>query len=270
MKRKLFATLTALLLATSGLRSQAAEPSVVATELKEVITKIQAKLKAGQTTETELTPELKEFDALLAKHKDEKTDDVAQVLFMKATLYSEVLRDEAKASEVIEQLKRDFPDSKPVAAIKRQAEAEKVQASLVAGSRFPDFNEKDTTGKPLSVASYTGKVVLIDFWATWCGPCVAELPKVIKAYEKHHAAGFEIIGISLDRDQKKLETFVKQKEMTWPQYFDGQGWQNKLAQQYGVNSIPATYLLDRQGKMIPRDLRGEQLETAIAAALAEK
>lgn len=270
MNIKLFATLTALLLTTSGLRSQAAEPSVVATELKEVITKIQAKLKAGQTTEAELTPELKEFDALLAKHKDEKTDAVAQVLFMKATLYSEVLRDQAKANEVIEQLKREFPDSKPVAAIKRRAEAEKVQASLVAGSRFPDFNEKDTTGKPLSVASYTGKVVLIDFWATWCGPCVAELPNVIQAYEKHHAAGFEIIGISLDSDLKKLETFVKQKKMTWPQYFDGQGWQNKLAQQYGVNSIPATYLLDRQGKIIARGLRGEQLETAIAAALAER
>lgn len=270
MNAKLFVTLTALLLAASSLWSQAAEPSAVATELKEIITKIQAKLKEGKPTEAGLAPELGAFDALLAKHKGEKTDDVAQVLFMKAALYSEVLQNQTKGDELLEQLKREFPDSKPVVAMKRQEAAKKIQASLVKGAPFPDFSEQDTTGKPLSIASYKGKVVLIDFWATWCGPCVAELPSVLKAYEKHHAKGFEIIGISLDSDQKKLETFVQQKHMTWPQYFDGQGWQNKLAQQYGVNSIPATYLLDRQGKIIASGLRGENLETAIAAALAAK
>jgi peroxiredoxin len=270
MNANLFVTLTALLLAASSLRSSAADPNAVATEMKEVITRIQTKLKDAKTTEADLYPELTAFDALLAKHKDERTDEVAQVLYMKATLYSEVLRNETKANELLEQLKREFPNSKPVAAMKRQEAAKKIQAGLVEGSPFPDFNEKDTAGQPLSIAGYKGKVVLIDFWATWCGPCVAELPNVIKAYEKNHRQGFEIIGISLDSDQKKLETFVKQKKMNWQQYFDGQGWQNKLAQQYGVNSIPATYLLDRQGKIIAKGLRGENLETAIATALAAK
>jgi peroxiredoxin len=270
MNAKLFVTLTVLLLATSSLQSPAADPNAVTTELKEVISKIQTKLKDGKTTEADLAEELNAFDALLAKHKGEKTDEVAQVLYMKASLYSEVLQNATKSNELLDQLKREFPDSKPVAAMKRQEAAKKIQASLVKGAQFPDFHEKDTSGKPLSIAGYKDKVVLIDFWATWCGPCVAELPNVLKAYAKHHPQGFEIIGISLDSDLKKLQTFVKQKNMTWPQYFDGQGWQNKLAQQYGVNSIPATYLLDRQGKIIAKGLRGEALETAIAAALAAK
>ena len=271
MKTRFFATLTAtVLLALSTSLSQAAETSTISTELKGLIAKVQAKIKVGKPTEADLAPELKGFDELLAKHKTEKTDEVANVLYMKATLYAQVLQDEAKGKELMEQLKREFPDSKFVASMKRQEEAEKVQSGLAVGAPFPDFSEKDTDGKPLSISGCKGKVVLVDFWATWCGPCIAELPNVISAYEKHHAKGFEIIGISLDKDQKKLESFAKERKMTWPQYFDGQGWQNKLAQQYGVNSIPATYLLDREGKIIAKDLRGEKLEAAVAAALAKK
>lgn len=270
MKIKLLAFLSAILLATSGLWAQSPPSNTITTELKAIVAKVQAKIKAGKQSEADLAPELKEFDELLGQHKNEKSDDVAQVLLMKATLYLQVLQDEAKGKELLEQLKREFPDSKFVAQLKKQEEAEKAQAHLAVGKVFPDFTETDTAGKPLSISAYKGKVVLIDFWATWCGPCVKELPNVIKAYEKHHASGFEIIGISLDQDRKKLETFVKQQNMTWPQYFDGQGWQNKLAQQYGVNSIPATYLLDREGKIIAKGLRGEKLEAAVAAALAQK
>jgi len=270
MKTKLLAAVLVALLAWSTIPGFAAESTGAAADLKALVTKIQAKLKEGKPTETGLAPELKEFDVLIAKYKGDKSDDVAQILMMKATLYSQVLDDEAKSDEVLAQLKRDFPDSKAVAMLKKQEEAKKIQASLVKGATFPDFSEKDLAGKPLSIAGVKGKVVLVDFWATWCGPCVAELPNVLKAYEKHHAAGFEIVGISLDSDRKKLETFIKQKNMTWPQFFDGQGWQNKLGQKYGVNSIPATYLLDSEGKIIGNNLRGDALETAVAAALAKK
>jgi peroxiredoxin len=156
--------------------------------------------------------------------------------------------------------------------MKQQEEAKKVRDALAEGSKFPDFSEKDLAGKPLSIANYKGKVVLIDFWATWCPPCRAELPNVVKTYEKHHADGFEIIGISLDRaqDREKLVSFLKDKNMAWPQFFDGNYWQNKLAVKYGVNSIPATYLLDGQGIIIGKDLRGEDLEQAVAKTLARK
>ena len=151
----------------------------------------------------------------------------------------------------------------------RQMEAQKIQAALAIGVKFPDFNEKDTAGKPLAIANYKGKVVLIDFWATWCGPCRAELPNVIATYKKYHNQGFEIIGISLDQDQAKLIGFTKDMNMTWPQYFDDQGWQNKLAVKYGIESIPATYLLDGNGRIIGRDLRGDELTQAVAKALGK-
>ncbi len=251
--------------------------SPVAAEMKEVVAKIQAKLKDGKKTEADLAAELKEFDDILAKHKDEKTDDVAQVLYMKAMLYMQVLDDDEKGAALIAQLKKDYPDTRPgknadkvLENMEKQKEAKKIQKSLAEGTPFPDFEEKGLDGKPLSIANYKGKVVLVDFWATWCGPCIAELPNVMKAYESHHAKGFEIIGISLDQDEKKLKTFIEDKKMTWPQFFDGKGWGNKLAGKYGVNSIPATYLLDGEGKIIGKNLRDEALEQAVAKALEKK
>jgi thiol-disulfide isomerase/thioredoxin len=154
-----------------------------------------------------------------------------------------------------------------ISSIQQHEEGRKIRRALTDGTKFPDFAEKDLQGNPLSVAKYKGKLVLVDFWATWCGPCVGTLPSVIKAYNKHHADGFEIIGISLDMDEQKLKSFLKTKEIPWAQYFDGKGWQNKLAAKYGIQSVPATFLLDRQGKIIGQDLRGEALEEALTKAL---
>ena len=234
-------------------------------EFGNLFAKVQTKLKEGKKMEKDFEPELKEFDALLAKHKNEKTDDVANILYMKAGLYLEVLHDTDKGIELLKQLKREFSETKPA----QQAAGTLDKLSLVVGAQFPDFNEKDLNGKPISVSGLKGKVVLVDFWATWCPPCRAELPNVIKTYEKHHGKGFEIIGISLDQDKSKLTSFTKDRDMTWQQYFDGQGWGNKLAQKYGVNSIPATYLLDTSGKIIGSNLRGEDLEAAVSKALAK-
>ena len=277
MKLKLITALAVLSLWFTNSRLLAAEAAGAQEELKDLITKVQNKLKEGKKTDADLADELKGFDELLAKHKGEKTDDVAQILYMKAMLYLQVLDDTDKALAAADQLKRDFPETKQgqnagkmIESIKEQEAAKKIARSLVEGSKFPDFDEKDVTGKPLSIAKYKGKVVMIDFWATWCGPCVRELPNVIKTYEAHHAKGFEIIGISLDKDQEKLTNFTKDQKMTWQQFFDGKQWSNKLAVKYGVNSIPMTYLLDGEGKIIGKGLRGEELEAAVTKALAKK
>ena len=243
----------------------------ITAEFKKIFDQITTKLQAGQKSEAELSAEVAAIDALLAKHAAEKTDEVAVVALMKARLYLEVFENQDKAIALLKQIKVDFPQSEiaknidqAVASLEQQAASDRL---LAIGHPFPAFDEKDLNGQPLSPANFKGKIVLIDFWATWCGPCVAELPNVIAAYEKFHGKGFEIIGISLDKSRDALTGFIKEKNMPWAQYFDGLGWENKLGQQCGIRSIPATFLLDSEGRIIAKNLRGAALQEKLAVLL---
>ena len=250
--------------------------NAVNADLNDLVTRINDKLRQDKTNETDLADNLKEFDALVAKHTNAAPADRTQILVMKAQLYLQVLDEPEKALEIFKQIKNDYPTAQLngntesiISSLQGDIDRRKSREALVPGALFPDFSETDLKGKPLAISNYKGKVVLVDFWATWCMPCVLELPQVQQAYEKFHSKGFEIVGVSLDEDKGKLEQFIEQKKMPWPEFFDGKRWENKLAVKYGVDSTPTGYLLDRNGKIIAKLASADDLETEVAKALKE-
>ena len=110
-------------------------------------------------------------------------------------------------------------------------------------------------GRKIDATKMKGKVVLVDFWATWCGPCIAELPDLKKTYAKYNNKGLEIIGISLDQSKDKLTKFIAKEEIPWPQQFDGLGWENEFAVKYGIRGIPTMWLIDKQGNLVDKNAR---------------
>ena len=277
MKESLFILLTVAAVWISDANLFAADTNSIEVDLNGIITRVIEKLQQGKNTEPDLASNLAEYDALYARHKGEKSEAAAQILLAKANLYTQVLKEPEKAADVLKQFQHDFPEvqingntDKLIEDLQRAAEVKKIQSSLVEGTPFPGFDEKDINGKPLSIANYKGKVVLVDFWATWCPLCLVELPNVMATYKKYHDQGFEVIGISLDEDRQQLEKFLKAKAMTWPQYNDGLYWKTKLAVKYGIEQLPSNYLLDGKGTIIGRNLMGDALEAAVAKALASK
>ncbi len=141
--------------------------------------------------------------------------------------------------------------------------AEEGLARLGLLGKEPNLKGVQTDGQPFDIAALKGKVVLIDFWATWCAPCRAELPNVLKNYEQYHKAGFEVVGISLDEDRTALDGFLKQESLPWITLFNPdeatRGFEDPLVSRFFVNGIPATYLVDPAGKLVQIGVRGERL-----------
>ena len=151
--------------------------------------------------------------------------------------------------------------------LKEQAQSTVRKMDLIGNPL--DLTFTDLIGETVNIKDYRGKVVLVDFWATWCGPCRAALPEVKETYEKYRGKGFEIVGISFDKDKDVLVKFVGDEKVRWPQYFDGLGWENKLGQKYEITSIPTVWLVDKKGHL--RDLNGRQsLASKVEKLLSEK
>ncbi len=138
---------------------------------------------------------------------------------------------------------------------------------VMVGSEAPEIALSDTTGATVPLSSLRGKYVLLDFWASWCGPCRSENPNVVRMYDKYKSKGFAIYSVSLDKDKESWVRAIRNDRLTWTHVSDLKYWQSEAAQKYGVQGIPATFLLDKDGKIIAKNLRGPALEQKLEEIL---
>ena len=156
-----------------------------------------------------------------------------------------------------------YKDTKSGKSISSIINARKITA---IGKIAPDFTQPDTSGKPVKLSDLRGKYVLVDFWASWCGPCRAENPNLVKTFDRYKDKGFTVLGISLDQPGKKDAWLaaIHKDNLTWTQVSDLKFWDNEVAVLYGVKAIPTNLLLDPEGKIIAKDLRGEDLSKKLS------
>jgi peroxiredoxin len=160
--------------------------------------------------------------------------------------------------------------------LKKSKSGKKIQevltslTTVVVGKPAPDFSAPSPDGKTISLKQSLGKVTIIDFWASWCGPCRAENPNVVALYNEFHPQGLNIIGVSLDKDATKWKEAIAKDGLTWPHVSNLKFWEDPIAKQYNVQSIPATFILDAKGNIVAKDLRGDALRAKVKELLGVK
>lgn len=221
-----------------------------------------------------------EYDALQAEHSnlfinyaETNPNSFVAALILESLVanpnqdFSRVTKIYNGFSEAIKKTKQ----GKKVKDLITQIEAQnQAKSNLNINAIAPDFSAKSPEGKTISLKESLGKVTIIDFWASWCGPCRRENPSVVALYNEFHPKGLNIVGVSLDQDLNKWKEAILKDKITWTQMSNIKGWQDPIAKLYHIESIPQTYILDSNGKIVAKDLRGEQLRAKIMELLDEK
>lgn len=262
----LFATLFACAVAFG----QPAASGTPTEELKALVAQVQTKLQNGKGSAADLAPEIAAFDALRQKYRDRKTDEAAQILYVQATLYGQVLQDLDRARVLLKQVTTDYPGTKIAAvagstleSLDRAAKAKEAQAAIV-GRPAPELHFNWASRDDLKTLSgLKGKVVVLDFWATWCGPCVASFPQMRELTAHYQGSDVEIVGVTsvqgyvmglqparIDTkgDPKKemalMKDYIKAKDITWSVAFSEEAVFNP---DYGVTGIPHMAIIGPDG-----------------------
>ncbi len=195
-----------------------------------------------------------------------KTNEDLEFMKKQLNIYGTSMPNSTYILEMREQIK-NAEDAAVQQAALQEAQAAASQ-NVAMGVEAPDFTQKTPQGTDLSLSSLRGKVVLIDFWASWCKPCRMENPTVVAAYEKYKSKGFTVMSVSLDKERDAWMNAIQQDGLVWSNHVsDLQFWNNAAAKLYGVSSIPAAFLIDKNGVVIGRDLRGNALEEKLAEVL---
>ena len=212
----------------------------------------EAKQKEGARLE-------EEYDKVIKEGVQKNITNPVGVFLFKQTFYNNSTEENAA---LLEQIPANFQNDETIVKVKEQTEKQKKTA---VGTKFIDFEMQTPEGKTVKLSDYAGKgkVVLVDFWASWCGPCRREMPNLVEAYAQYKGKNFEIVGVSLDQDAAAWKESIKKLNMTWPQMSDLKFWQSEGAQLYAVNSIPHTVLIDGDGTIIARGLHGEGLQAKL-------
>ena len=298
MKSILLSALISTCLSCAAQQSTSEAPAPVSESFEEILKRIESEKAKALETYLSANPEAPDFQAglralsgcyeiigdesrhlatlerlypFIAKGAASDLQSIQKNIYLRVQLlaHSDSMKDVAKAKAVIEQARKDLAQHADIEGTKSMIAMLEgmINQPVIGGTLEIAFTALD--GTKVDLAALKGKVVLVDFWATWCGPCIAELPNVKAAYDKFHDKGFEVIGISLDsaQDKNKLENFLKKKGLPWPQSFSGQGWNEPFAINYGVTSIPTTFLIGKDGKIAGIGVGGHDLITKVTELL---